>query len=361
MTEVDIILPRKNFDVVIKESFSDGITGIFGPSGSGKTSLMQSISGLAMPKKGHISIEGRTIFNSENKIHVPVEKRNIGYVFQEGRLFPHITVEKNLKYGMKKNRSNKVSFDEVVDLLNLNNLLKSKPLQISGGERQRTALGRSLLSSPDILLLDEPFSAVDSALRLKILPFILRIHNKINIPILVVSHDLPDLLKLTNTLFIISDGKCVGHGNYYDLLRNKSVSGILNNAGLINTIEMQVEKSDPNSGLTILTTPNSNTKVKIKCEKSKVVYKEAEFLKLFINADDIALSAKKLEDITIQNQIEGTVTDIIERDSILICIVDVGFNMVVEITADSLRRLDIKKGSNVWCLFKSVAIDVASA
>lgn len=127
MTEVDIILPRKNFDVVFRESFSDGITGIFGPSGSGKTSLLQAISGLALPKQGSIKIGERIVFDAEKRIDLPVEKRNIGYVFQEGRLFPHMNVEKNLLYGLKKNGNNKVSFNEVVDLLNLGHLLKSKP------------------------------------------------------------------------------------------------------------------------------------------------------------------------------------------------------------------------------------------
>ena len=171
MTEVDIILPRKNFELSICEQFSDGITGIFGPSGSGKTSLLHTISGLETPKKGRLVVNNRVLFDSGKGINLPVEKRNIGYVFQEGRLFPHMTVEKNLLYGLKKNGNSNVGFDEVIDLLNLGHLLKSKPSQISGGERQRTALGRSLLSSPEILLLDEPFSAVDTRLRKQILPF----------------------------------------------------------------------------------------------------------------------------------------------------------------------------------------------
>ena len=226
MTKVDIILPRKNFDLIIHQTFSDGITGIYGPSGSGKTSLLQAISGLALPKSGHISIDKRTVFDTKRKINIPVEKRNIGYVFQEGRLFPHMTVEKNLLYGQKKEKNRKVGFREVVDLFNLSHLLKSKPWQISGGERQRTALGRSLLSSPDILLLDEPFSAVDTRLRDQILPFILKIQQKVQVPILVVSHDLPDLLKLTNILCIIKDGRCLGQFLFQITFQNLHGYGI---------------------------------------------------------------------------------------------------------------------------------------
>ena len=359
MIKVDITLPRKNFDVVIHENFSEGITGIFGPSGSGKTSLLQTISGLAIPEKGHISIGNRTVFDSEMKINLPVEKRNIGYVFQEGRLFPHMSVEKNLLYGMKKYSGNKVKFNEVVDLLNLGHLLKSKPASISGGERQRTALARSLLSSPVILLLDEPFSAVDINLRNQILPFILKIQQKVQIPILVVSHDLPDLLKLTNTLFLIKDGQCIGHGEYYDLLKIKSLTEIIGSNALVNSIPTRVLQPGSKNGLTLLGWKQGNREVYIKCEKSKGTYRDGQNLKIFINADDIALSTEPLSNVTIQNQIEGTITDIIERESTLLCIVDAGFKLVVEITSESQKRMKIHKESKVWCLFKSVAIDVA--
>lgn len=300
MIDVNILLPRKNFDVVISETFSDGITGIFGPSGSGKTSLLHSVSGLAKPKFGHISIANRTVFDSDKKTNIPVEKRNIGYVFQEGRLFPHKNIEKNLLYGMKKDKG-KVCFDEVVELLNLKHLLKSRPSQISGGERQRTALGRSLLSSPDILLLDEPFSAVDTSLRNQILPFILKIQQKVQIPILVVSHDLPDLLKLTDTLCIIKDGKCLGHSVYYDLLKIKSVSEIFGSESIVNFLKMKVSQINPESGMTMLKWNNNERKVLVKCEKSKDNYTVGQDVNIFINADEITLANEKSTDVTIQN------------------------------------------------------------
>ena len=359
MIDVDIYLPRKNFSIAIHETFSDGITGIYGPSGSGKTSLLHAISGLAIPRKGKISICGKEVYNSEKKTFIPVEKRNIGYVFQEGRLFPHMNVEKNLLYGFKKNGSNKIRFNEIVEMLNLGHLLKSKPSAISGGERQRTALGRTLLSSPDILLLDEPFSAVDIRLRSQILPFIIKIQQKIKIPILVVSHDLPDLLKLTNTLCIIREGKCIGHGEYHKLLKSENVLDVFGLGTIMNSVVMQVEQVDPDNGLTILAAKNMKSSIRIKCEKSRITYKPDQELKIFISADDIAISSEKLTGITIQNQLKGTILDVITRDSSILCIVDVGFKLVIEITAESQKRMEIIKGSKVWCLFKSVAIDVA--
>lgn len=359
MIKVDIQLQRKNFDVIINETFNNGITGIYGPSGSGKTSLLQAIAGLAIPQKGQIRIGGRAVFKSATGLNVPVEKRNIGYVFQEGRLFPHMNVEKNLLYGVKKGIKNGVDFNEVVDLLNLRHLLSSKPAAMSGGERQRTALGRSLLSSPEILLLDEPFSAVDTRLREQILPFLLKIHQKVAIPILVVSHDLPDLLKLSNQLCIINQGECIGHDEYYNLLKLPATNEVFGSGPIVNSINMKVSKVNADTGLTILTKEKNDNIIRVKCEKSKEPYVPDQKLKIFINAEDIALSQEKVSGITIQNQLKGTIIDVISRGSSVLCILDVGFRLVVEVTAESLKRMEISVGSKVWCLFKSVAIDVA--
>lgn len=359
MITLDIHLKRDNFDVVLDQNFGKGITGIFGPSGSGKTSLLHVIAGLAVPHYGSLSINGKTVFDSEKKINIPVEKRNIGYVFQEGRLFPHMTVKKNLLYGIKKDGSNKLSFDDVVALLHLEHLLDSKPSHISGGERQRTALGRSLLSSPQLLLLDEPFSAVDVNLREQILPFLLEIHRIVKIPLLVVSHDIPDLLKLTNRLCILEQGKCIGHNDYHQLLRMPQLQDILGGASLINSVTLKVIKAANGDGLTVLSTADASNQLKVLCEKSHQPYKVGEEVKVFIKPDDIALSSEKLDNVTIQNQLLGTISEVIERQKRILCMVDVGFLLVVEITAQSLNRMEIKQGSKVWCLFKSVAIDVA--
>lgn len=359
MTEIEILLPRKNFDVAIRETFSNGITGIFGPSGSGKTSLLHAIAGLATPQSGFISIENRILFDSKAKTNIPIEKRNIGYVFQEGRLFPHMSIEKNLRFGMKAGKESIISFEKVVSLLNLTHILSSKPSQVSGGERQRTALGRALLSSPDILLLDEPFSAVDAQLRNQILPYITAIQETTNIPILVISHEIADLLKMTNTLCIIKDGQCMGHGEYYDLLKIPTIADIIGTDTLLNTLTMKIQTINPESGLTILTHRNNDKMIRVGCEKSKLQYSAGDELRIFINADDIALSPTRIDNITIQNQLQGTVISVIDRGTIVLCIIDAGFKLVVEITSESQKRLEIEEGQEIWCLFKSVAIDVA--
>lgn len=358
MIQIDIKLKRDNFDVIVKETFANGITGIFGPSGSGKTSLLNAICGLAHPEEGYISINGKKVFSQQEKVNVPVEKRRIGYVFQEGRLFPHLNVEKNLRYGMKENCPDGY-FNKVVDLLNLGHILTSKPSKISGGERQRTALGRALLSSPELLLLDEPFSALDSNLRQQILPFLLKIHQSINIPIIVVSHDITDLLKLSNRICLMQNGRVIGHDDYHMLLRKPELQTVFGKHSLLNAVTMNVTRVDEETGITQLNFGESHNWIKVVVEKSRRNYKEGDEVKLFIASDDIALSSKRLPYVTIQNQLDGIIRDIIDRGNTRLCIVDVGFPLVVEVTAESLRRMDIAIGYPVWCLFKSVAIDVA--
>lgn len=359
MINIDIRLVRKNFEIAINESFPDGITGIYGPSGSGKTSLLQSVAGLAHPRHGKITVGGRTLLDTHKHIHLPVEKRNIGYVFQEGRLFPHMTIEKNLRYGLKKNGHNKVQFDEVVYLLKLTPLLKSKPAHISGGERQRTALGRSLLSSPDLLLLDEPFSAVDVRHRSQIIPFLLQIHQKTHIPILVVSHDLPDLLKLSNRICVIKNGKCLGNDDYFNLLKFDEILTIFGESEIVNSVQLHVETIDYKSGLTVLWDGATNNRVKVKTNIDKTAYKVGEPLNFFLSAEDIALSVEKPQGLTIQNQLLGTVVDTVQMGASTLCRIDVGFYLTAEITTHSQQRMQIEPGRQVWCLFKSVAIDVA--
>ena len=355
MIDVDITFPRKHFDIVLQEEFHRGITGIFGPSGSGKTSLLQAISGLSSPASGRIAINGRTVFDTHGGVNVPTAERNIGYVFQEGRLFPHMTVEKNLRYGIKK-RNPKVDFDEVVQMLDLGRILKSRPASISGGERQRTALGRTLLTSPDALLLDEPFSALDTQLRNQILPFLLKVQQKFDVPMLVVSHDLPDLLKLTHSLCLLHEGRCVGHDTYHQLLKSSASAAVLGQTPVLNVIDMQVGTADPDTGLVRLVFHREDRTVTVKCEKTEMFRFPGKTVRIFLNADDIALSAQKPSEMTIQNQIEGTVVDIIDRGTKMLCIVDVGFRLLVEITAASQTKMNIVPGRRMWCLFKAVAI-----
>lgn len=357
MVSIDYQLDRGNFKTQVKASFPMGITGIYGPSGSGKTTMLNVIAGLDKPDTGSIQVGDRTLFDSGTNIHIPISKRNVGYVFQEGRLFPHLSVEQNLRYGSKPSKVSPITFEEVIQLLNIQSLLPAKPNQLSGGEKQRVAIGRALLSSPDILLLDEPFSALDTLLRDQILPFIYQIHQRIEIPILVVSHDLSELLKLSPNLLCLQNGQCIGHGNFIDLIQKPETHTLFGDRPLINSFEMQPDVTNEEEDLTTLKWQHDKQEVFVKCHRTAI--KKEGPVRIFLNADDISLSLHQIEQVTTQNQLPGKVIQLIPRHNALVCIVDVGFPLIVEITRDSQQRLNIEVGTTLWCLFKSVAIGLA--
>ena len=201
--------------ISINYNLAGKILGICGPSGSGKTSLLNIICGLRTPVKGAISLDKRILFDSEQDVNIPVHRREIGYVFQDYRLFPHLTVEKNIKYGMSPGKRI-CSFREVTDLLELSPLLKRKPADLSGGEKQRAALARALMASPRLLLLDEPFSALDPRLREQAAGWIFKISRETALPMLLVTHNRKELFSTADSFIeFSSDGvstpsKCIG-------------------------------------------------------------------------------------------------------------------------------------------------------
>jgi molybdate transport system ATP-binding protein len=188
-----------------------GVTALFGPSGAGKTSVINMVAGLLRPDQGRISIGGLCLFDSERGIDLPPDKRRIGYVFQEGRLFPHLSVRSNLTYGMKliPIAEHKVKLEEVVDLLGIGPFFDRRPRLLSGGEKQRVAIGRALLTSPEALLMDEPLASLDAERKQELLPFIARISREFSIPILYVSHVMEEISQLTDHVVLLREGRVV--------------------------------------------------------------------------------------------------------------------------------------------------------
>lgn len=189
---------------------ASGITAIFGVSGAGKTSLINAISGLTRPQKGRIALNGRVLHDAENGICLTPEKRRIGYVFQDARLFPHYKVRGNLRYGMAKSMTGQ--FDKLVSLLGIEALLDRLPGSLSGGEKQRVAIGRALLTAPELLLLDEPLASLDIPRKRELLPYLQRLAREINIPMLYVSHSLDEILHLADKVMVLEDGQVKAFG-----------------------------------------------------------------------------------------------------------------------------------------------------
>lgn len=205
MIKIDITHPFQDFTFRANlELPAYGITSIFGPSGSGKTTLLNFISGKITPKKGFIEINGKIILDTAKKISLPIHQRGIGYVFQDPTLFPHYSVEKNLLYGEKE--KNPELFQQIIQLLGIEPLLKKRIAYLSGGEKQRISIGRALLSSPNILLMDEPLSALDQARKEEILSYLELIPEQFKIPILYVTHNVQEAERLSQEFIAVDKG-----------------------------------------------------------------------------------------------------------------------------------------------------------
>ena len=210
MIEAKFNVDREGFTLQLDlELPGTGVTALFGQSGSGKTTTINALSGLIKPNYGYISVNGKVLFDSDKGINVATEKRGLGYVFQEGRLFPHMTVKENLTYGMQSNADPFPSQRETIELLGLTKFLHRKPVSLSGGERQRVAIGRALLCSPQLLLMDEPLAALDAARKQELLPYISKLKDILNIPIIYVSHQIQEIMNLADTLVLLENGRVV--------------------------------------------------------------------------------------------------------------------------------------------------------
>jgi molybdate transport system ATP-binding protein len=202
------------FSINVSFDSDSGATALFGPSGAGKTSLINMVAGLLKPDRGHIVLDGETLFDDEARIDVPAWRRRIGYVFQEGRLFPHFTVQRNLDYGrwMGGRAADPAAFNRVVELLNIGHLLDRRPGKLSGGERQRVAVGRALLMRPRLLLLDEPLASLDAARKRDILPYLERLRDEARVPIIYVSHNAAEIKRIASHVVRIEGGRVIATG-----------------------------------------------------------------------------------------------------------------------------------------------------
>lgn len=220
---LDVQVSRRQGVFQVEAAFrtpDSGITALFGPSGAGKTSVINMVAGLTRPDRGRIVVRDRVLFDSRRGVDLPPEKRSIGCIFQDGRLFPHLTVRSNLSYGMKLVPACRrlIGLDQVVNLLGIERLLDRRPAKLSGGEKQRVAIGRALLTSPQLLLMDEPLSSLDEARREEILPFVAKLPRAFSIPILYVTHSVDEIRRLADCLVLMEAGRSVAAGAAAELM-----------------------------------------------------------------------------------------------------------------------------------------------
>lgn len=352
--EVDIGLRRGSFELDVTASMDAPTVGLFGRSGSGKTTLLHIIAGLVTPDRGRVSVKGRCVHDSGGNIALPVHERRVGLVFQDDRLFPHYSVHGNLGYGARhgsgRGADGSASEASVIELLDLGRMLTRRPRELSGGERRRVALGRALLAGPDLLLLDEPLAGLDAAMKRDVLPYLVRIRAEMDLPMLYVSHDLGEVLRLTDQLLLLDDGRVAGQGAYADLVHRADLTHVLHGLGLTNLLRLEPSGDAGRPWRLAGTT----TALRLPVEPG------TEAPTATVRPEDIALALAPVEGTSIQNQMPGCVRRVAHSGERVVVEVDIGQTLQVEITPRALEALHVAPGLDVWCLVKSTAMSVES-
>jgi len=332
-----------------------GITALFGRSGAGKTSLVNMLAGLLRPERGRIVLRDQVLFDSQKGIDLPPEKRRLGYVFQEGRLFPHLSVRHNLTYGYNRAPAGErhIALDRVVGLLGIEALLERRPNALSGGEKQRVALGRALLANPRLLLMDEPLAALDQPRKEEILPFIEQLKNELDLPIVYVSHSMQEIVRLADTLVLMSNGRIEAVGPLEELTSRLDLRPLTGRYEAGAVLTTTVAGQDRMFGLTELRFAGGRLRVPY------LKLPLGQQLRVRIRARDVSIALAPPENISILNIIPCTVQAIgEERGPQLDLQLDAGGAPIwSRITARSRAALDLKPGLPVYALIKSVAID----
>ncbi|VGO16024.1 Fe(3+) ions import ATP-binding protein FbpC [Pontiella desulfatans] len=357
--DVDIYLKQGRFLLDAQFKCFESALGIFGPSGCGKSTLFRALAGLVRPDGGHIILGGQTLFDASRRVFVPPHRRHIGLVFQDARLFPHWSVEQNLRAGeCVKGRTldRPYSFDDIVELLNIGHLIHRAVDDLSGGEKQRIAIGRTLLSNPRLMLMDEPVSGLDVSLKSQILPFLAQVHQSLKIPTVLISHDLGEILQLTDQLLLMREGSVVGNNTLDQLVRNPATLSELKGADLTNMIRVRVRKHDETKGITLLEVPrNPDYTIEMKRDSGLEPGRE---ISLGIAANQIVLATQRMGSISIRNQLPGSVLKIIHTDDRSICHIETPAGILfAEITPGTEQELGLCEGSATWVLFKGLSIE----
>ncbi len=333
-----------------------GITGIFGASGAGKTTLLRCVAGLEQASVGRLLVAGDTWEDTANGISLPVQQRNIGYVFQEARLFEHLSVRANIEYGRKRRAgASDADFGHVVDLLGLGALLDRRPEALSGGEAQRVAIARALLCAPQLVLMDEPLASLDSARRNDILPFLDRLHAEAQIPIIYVSHNIDEVCRLCDHLVALDAGRVAASGPLQDVLVKLDVP-VLGGSNAGSVIEGTVTSYDSDDDLARLEFSGGGLWV------PGNVGSAGTNLRLRVQASDVSLCRSRPEQSTILNILPAEVEAIQSGDggSMLVRLLIGSERVVARVTRRSIRELGLREGESVFAQIKSVAVKTAA-
>ena len=328
-----------------------GITAIFGRSGAGKTSLVNVLSGLNHPDQGYIRLGERVLFNSQQGIALSADKRNIGYVFQDARLFPHYTVKGNLNYGVK--HSDQQHFDDVVNLLGIEALLQRYPASLSGGEKQRVAIGRALLTKPDMLLMDEPLASLDMPRKQELMPYLEKLAKEVNTPIIYVTHSLDEILRLADSMVMLNQGKVLISGHVNSVWSSPEMRPWLPAKEQSSLLSARVNVNHPRYALTqVMLSHDASLWV------TQLPHQRGEWVRVRIFSNDVSIARHYPQASSIRNILTARIDKIHygedERVEVKLRIGET--HLWANITAWAADELALKVGDQVFAQIKGVSV-----
>ena len=356
MSVLRVSVEHRLGDFVLDAAFESegGLTALFGRSGAGKTSLINAIAGLYRPERGRIDIDGAVLTDTAAGVFVASHRRRIGYVFQEDRLFPHLSARQNLLYGRWfAPQPGAADFDQIVALLGIGHLLSRRPANLSGGEKQRVAIGRALLAAPRLLVMDEPLAALDERRRAEILPYIERLRDEMGVPIVYVSHSVAEVARLATTLVVLSEGRVAATGPTAEIMARLDLFPLTGRSEAGAILSTRVAAHDPAFGLSVLRAAAGELRV------PRVDLPAGTALRVRIRARDVMIALAPPEQLSALNVLPGTIAEIAGGDGPIMQLrLDcAGEALVARLTRRSVETLALEPGRAVYAVIKSIAFD----
>lgn len=338
-----------SFTLEVDCTLETKVSAFLGVSGSGKSTLLNCISGTLAPDEGEITFGDEILYASAAGINLPPEKRRFGYVFQEGYLFPHLTVAQNIRYGQPKSRES----SDAIDVLEIAELLQRYPKELSGGQRQRVAIARALAMEPRMLLMDEPLASLDSGLKDRIIPYLHYVKEAFEIPILYVTHAFSEAMALADEAFLIADGEIMASGEPHRLLTAPSAMPIAQMAGVENILFLPVTSADKARGLTSLEMGDQSLIIPY------IDVEVGEVVPVAIRAEDIIISLEPNVSLSARNVLPGEIQHLdIKSERTWLSILVEWHHLAVKITHEARDHLQLREGLKVYCVIKASAINI---
>jgi molybdate transport system ATP-binding protein len=345
----------ESFTLEVSFTAAAGITMLFGPSGAGKTTLLECISGLLAPDSGRVAVGSTVLFDSETKVNVPVARRRVAYVFQTLALFPHMSVEANIAYGLDRSpeKQRRAAVDAIVDAFRIRHARERRPGEISGGERQRTALARALVTNPRVLLLDEPLSALDVSTKAAIIQDLRAWNDAHGIPALYVTHSRDELFALGEGVIALEQGRMVANGLPQDVLHAPRLESLAQAAGFENIFDGAVAALHEDLG-TMTCRIAGGAQLEVPLGHAAL----GDAVRIGIRAGDILLAAAQPQGLSARNLLPGAIVSLVRRDVTVVTRVRcgdaaTGLEMEVHLTPGAQQSLHLIPGREVWLVIKT--------